>query len=69
MPKIYTTPGLLDLRLVLRAGKAWITVEFKGARSSGYGDYAAKFTTDNATLQYLIEHSPEFLAGRISLQT
>ncbi len=68
MSKTYITPGLLDFRLVLRVGKAWITVEFKGNRSSGYGDYAAKFTTDDSTLQYLIERSPEFLAGRITLQ-
>lgn len=68
MPKTYIAPGLLDLRLVLRAGTAWITVEFKGNRSSGYGEHSAKFTTDDPSLQYLIEKSPEFHTGRIYLQ-
>ncbi len=68
MSKTYIAPGLLDLRLVLRAETAWITVEFKGARASGYGEYAAKYTTDDPSLQYLIEQSPEFRSRRIYLQ-
>lgn len=63
--KTYIAPGLLDLRLVLHAGRAWKTVEFKGGRSSGYGDYSARFSTDDEVLQHLIEKSPQFLSGRI----
>lgn len=68
MSKTYIAPGLLDLHLVLRAGCAWLTVEFKGGRLSGYGDYAATFATCDPSLQFLIENSPEFRTGRIYLQ-
>ena len=67
--KTYIAPGLLDLRLVIYTGKAWITVEFKGGRSCGYGDYIATFSTADLTLQYLIERSPEFQSGRIQIAT
>lgn len=65
--KKYIAPGLLHLRLVLHAGAAWKTVEFKGGRASGYGDYAATFSTSDPSLQYLIENSPDFISGRIYL--
>ena len=69
MRKTYYAPGLLDLQLVLHAGKAWTTVHFTGGRLSGYGDYRASFTTDDTTLQALIEKSRDFLSGRIRLAT
>lgn len=65
--KTYIAPGLLDLRLVIHTGSSWTTVEFKGGRSCGYGDYLASFTTADASLQYLIERSPEFQSGRIQI--
>lgn len=65
--KTYTAPGLLDLQLVLHAGKAWVTVNFTGGRVSGYGEYRASFSTDDPALQHLIESSPEYLSGRIRL--
>ena len=65
MKKTYIAPGLLDLQLVLHAGAAWVTVEFTGGRSLGYGDYSAKYSTSDPSLQYLIEHSPEYTSGRI----
>lgn len=67
MKKIYIAPGLLDLRMVLHAGAAWITVDFKGGRACGYGEYSASFATADPALQYLIEESPEFKSGRIFL--
>lgn len=65
MQKTYIAPGLLDFRLVLHTGRSWVTVEFSGGRSSGYGEYSATFTTDDPSLQYLIDNSPEFRSGRI----
>lgn len=67
--KKYIAPGLLDLRLVVHTGKAWTNIEFKGGRSSGYGDYSAAFSTSDPSLQYLIEHTPEFKSGRIYLES
>ncbi len=67
MKKTYIAPGLLDFRMVLLAGDAWVTLEFKGGRSSGYGEYSATFSTDDPSLQYLIAQSPEFRNGRILL--
>ncbi len=65
--KTYLAPGLLDLRLVIRTGASWTTVEFRGGRSCGYGEYMASFSTADPSLQYLIESTPEFQSGRIYL--
>lgn len=65
--KTYMAPGLMELRLVLHVGNAWIPVVFKGGRRGGYGDYQALFSTDDPTLQYVIERSPEYLSRRIVL--
>lgn len=65
--KTYVAPGLLDLRMVLPAGKAWITVDFTGGRSSGYGTRWARFATDDAAVQGLLERSAEFASGKITL--
>ncbi len=67
MNKTYTAPGLLDLQLVIHAGKAWVTVNFTGGRVAGYGEYRASFSTSDPALQHLIETSPEYLSGRICL--
>ena len=63
--KTYLAPGLLEFRLIIPTGSAWIPIDFKGGRSSGYGDYVAFFSTADPSLQYLIEHTPEFATGRI----
>ncbi len=65
-PVTYMAPGLMELRLMLRVGAAWIPVTFKGGRRGGYGDYQAIFTTSDAALQYMIEQSPEYKSQRIS---
>ena len=65
--KTYMAPGLMELRLVLHVGNAWIPVVFKGGRRGGYGDYQALFSTDDPTLQFVIERSPEYLSRRIVL--
>ena len=67
--KTYIAPGLLDLRMVIHTGTAWTTIEFKGGRCCGYGEYVATFSTDDRSLQYLIERSPEFRSGRIQIAT
>lgn len=63
--KTYLVPGLLDLRLIVRAGDAWTTIDFTGGRSSGYGACCARHSTDDPVAQRLIENSPEFRSGRI----
>ncbi len=68
MLNTYITPGLLGFKLVIRIGQAWLEVDFKGGRASGYGDYCATFSTADPSLQLLIESSPEFQNGRILLQ-
>lgn len=61
--KRYFAPGKLYFRLVMYAGNAWTTVDFKGGRAGGYGEYMAYFDTDDKALQHLIERSPEFRNG------
>lgn len=63
--KTYETPGLLCFRMNLRAGKAWMTIDFDRGFSSGYSSTCASFSTDNDVVQALIENSPEFKTGRI----
>lgn len=63
--KTYLAPGLMEFRLVLHVGEAWIPVNFKGGRLGGYGDYQAIFSTDDPILQYAIEQSPEYNSRRI----
>jgi len=66
--KTYLAPGLLDLRLIVRAGSAWTTVDFTGGRSSGYGSCCARYSTADPVMQRLIENSPEFANGRIIIK-
>lgn len=63
--KTYIAPGLLDFRLVVRAGKAWTTIDFTGGRSSGYGNCWARFSTSDAVVQAMIENSPEYRNGKV----
>ncbi len=66
--RTYVAPGLLDFTLMLKAGKAWTTVEFSGGRSSGYGNFWARFTTDDEVIAHMIENSPEFRKGKVRLE-
>ena len=68
MIKTYMAPGLVDFKLVLRAGPAWVAVDFIGGRANGFGQHSAVFTTAEKPLQYLIEKSPEFLSGKIVIK-
>lgn len=61
----YIVPGMVDYRLTLRAGKAWMTVEFTGGRSAGFGCRDATLTTDNEALQAMIEASAPYREQRI----
>lgn len=67
--KTYLAPGLLDLRLIVRADGAWATVDFTGGRNSGYGSCCARYSTDNPVMKRLIEATPEFISGKIILKS
>lgn len=69
MTKKYIAPGLIDLRLVVRAGKAWAAIEFESGRSTGLTARWASLTTDDPVTQRLIEDSREWKNKRIILKT
>lgn len=61
----YIAHGMLDYSMVIPVGAGWVRVEFKGGRSSGYGNYSASYTTDDKVMQAIIEGSPDFQSGKI----
>ena len=63
--KTYAARGLLEWQMVLNTGGAFIRISFTGGTMGSNGVLPAKYTTDNEALQFLIENSPHFKAGRI----
>lgn len=63
----YVAPGLIDFNLMLHAGEAWTIVRFSGGRTSGLNNLWAHYTTDDEVIQHLIENSPEFRQGRVTI--
>ena len=67
MTKKYIIEGVMEYHAVLRAGSVPVHVHFKGGTLTGYGVSPSEYTTDNAFIQHVIEHSPEFANGKIKL--
>ncbi len=63
--KMYVSPGLTELHLIVGTSAAPVSVEFTGGSTSGYGTRPAHFATDDPVLQRLIESSQPFRKGII----
>lgn len=60
MTKTYIARGLLDYQATLNVGGAMIRICFSGGSMGTNGIISARYTTDNAALQKIIENSPYF---------
>lgn len=67
MKKTYGAKGLMEWECLIKVGKATLHVPFTGGSQTEYGVVPAKFTTDNAVKQAIIERSDYFKHGRIVL--
>lgn len=65
--KTYGVRGLLEWDMALRAGEAVVRLHFGGGSMGTNGVVCAKYSTDNAALQRLIEGSVHFRTGRVYL--
>lgn len=63
--KIYAARGLLEWQFVLKTSGAFIRICFSGGRMGASGVIPARYVTDNAVIQYLIENTPEYHSGKI----
>lgn len=64
---VYAVYGMMECVVSVRAAGREIPVHFKGGRLSGYGVRPATFATDDPLLRSLIEATPQFRTGRITL--
>ena len=65
--KRYGVKGLTDYEALIPAGRGEIRVSFTGGALTGYGVTPATFSTSDPVIQIMIERSPQFLSGKISL--
>lgn len=65
--KRYAVYGLMEYLALIPAAGRTIEVHFTGGQLSGYGIRPAIFTTADPVLQHLIEHSHDFLSGKIRM--
>lgn len=63
----YGVYNLIEWYARLRMGKAIIKVAFTGGSITTQGVTPATFTTENPTVQFAIESSPEFTSGKIKV--
>ncbi|MDE7160587.1 MAG: hypothetical protein K2O24_07080 [Muribaculaceae bacterium] len=65
--KTYAIKGLMEFQALIPAGRSSIRIPFTGGSMSGYGVTPATFSTADPGLQHLIEASPDFRRGRITV--
>lgn len=65
--KTYAIKGLMEFQALIPAGRSCIRIPFTGGSMSGYGITPATFSTGDPGLQHLIESSPDFRRGRITI--
>ena len=65
--KTYCARGLLEWQMALNAGGAIIRICFSGGHMGANGVVPARYSTDNAAIQRLIERTPQFASGKIYL--
>lgn len=65
--KTYGAKGLLEFRMTLRAGTAKVRINFTDGSMGSNGVVSAKYVTDNAAIQQLIEGSAHFRRGKVFL--
>lgn len=61
----YGVYNLIEWHALLRLGKATVKVHFTGGSITTQGVTPATFTTEDPVIQFAIERSPEFIAGKI----
>lgn len=65
--KKYGAIGMMEWQVDFKVGKATVHVEFKGGFENKFGIHPATFSTKDPIVQSVIERSPFFASGRISL--
>lgn len=65
--KTYGVYGLMEWQPIIYAGHAKFCPQFVGGMVTAYGVTPAKYTTSDTLRQRLIENSPYYQSGRISL--
>lgn len=65
MTKTYGARGMLDWQMALNAGGAIIKICFSGGSMGPNGVIPAKYSTDNAAIQRMIEKTGYFRSGKI----
>lgn len=65
MRKTYIAPGMLDWQMCVLVGEARVRIHFSGGFISPNGLVPAKFSTDQAALQKIIEGSTQYRRGRV----
>lgn len=68
MIKTYAIRGLMECQALIPAGRSAIRIPFAGGSMSGYGITPATYRTADRALQHLIENSPDFRRGRITVE-
>ena len=63
----YGVNGLMECVMSIPVGKTHMRVEFTGGVLTSYGNTPATFTTKDPLMQSIIEHSPQFKSGRITI--
>lgn len=67
MTKTYAIRGMIECMVQIPTGsivKPYLTIPFTGGQITGYGMAPARYTTDDPTVQRLIEGSGIFDAAR-----
>lgn len=65
--KTYGVYGLMELNIIVTAGKRQFRIPFADGITNAYGVTPATYTTGNPIIQYAIETNPSFLNGKIKL--
>lgn len=66
--KVYGVMGLIEWKPVIHVGQATFSPLFTGGSVSGFGVTPAIYKTASVAEQHIIEHSPQFRSGRITLR-
>lgn len=67
MHKTYQAPGMLDWLLSVPVGKSFVKFHFRGGFRTAIENKSALFSTSDPALQHILEHSPQFKRGCVTL--
>lgn len=65
IPSTYAVYGLTEWHALFPLGRNKIRISFTGGSLSGHGVVPATYRTSHPALKHIIEHSAEYLSGKI----